>query len=91
MSELALIRWQSCLRAWGKSLDVCKGIMLLRSGHPVKTLLPWRGELTDVNLTALKQVREGKKVSLDIMMLMAGCKCNVTVPRRGPATSERVG
>ena len=45
----------------------------------------------DVNLTAPKQVRAGKKLSLDIMMLMAGCKCKVTVPRRGPATSERMG
>jgi len=45
VSELALIWWHSCPRAWGKSPDVCKWIMLLQCGHRVKTVLPWRGEL----------------------------------------------
>lgn len=43
-----------------------------------------------MDLTALKQVREGKKLSLDIMVLMVGCKSDVAVPGRGPATSGRM-
>lgn len=44
-----------------------------------------------MTLTALGQLRVGKKVRFDVMTLMSGCKGNVTVPRRGPATSERMG